>query len=328
MSVIIEDIIFNYDNFNLSVELEIASGEFLSILGPSGSGKTTLLRLLAGFQNPEKGRILLSGRDITNLPTASRNIGMVFQDYALFPHLDVYHNISYGLKTLNSVNPASKKMSRAGINAKVTELLELVSLSGYAKRSIDELSGGEKQRVALARAIAPEPELLLFDEPLSALDVKLRKSLRREIKKIQQRIGFTAVYVTHDQEEAMSISDRIAVMNGGRITQTGSPEELYNEPADFFTADFIGIMNRLTHPEAVMFRPESCTVVSADSTVADTAGLHIEAIATSAEYSGGQYICEAATTNGESVVFYSSIKFEPGTKLFLQISRSEIKTCC
>jgi len=302
------------------VDLEIKPGEFVSILGPSGSGKTTLLRLLAGFQQPETGSIILSGRDITALPTASRNIGMVFQDYALFPHLDVFHNIAYGLKT--------QKADKDTIRAKVNELLELVSLAGYEKRRIDELSGGEKQRVALARAIAPEPELLLFDEPLSALDVKLRKGLRREIKRIQQRLGFTAVYVTHDQEEAMSISDRIAVMNNGRISQIGSPEELYNNPVDFFTADFIGILNRIRGKEELMFRPESCRITGSDEPVDRERFFYFDVAVKTAEYSGGHYQCEAETGNSDTIVFYSTVQHIPGENCKLAVAKTAAIGCC
>ena len=314
MNLSIKDIQFSYDKFSLTADLKADKGEFISILGPSGSGKTTLLRIIAGFQKPENGTIILSGRDITGLPTAARNIGMVFQDYALFPHLDVYNNIAYGLKT--------KKAGRDFIESRVTELLKLVSLDGYEKRRIDELSGGEKQRVALARAIAPEPELLLFDEPLSALDVKLRRNLRREIKSIQEQLGFTAVYVTHDQEEAMSISDRIAVMNNGRITQIGTPEDLYNNPADYFTADFIGIMNKINTPYKIMFRPESCRVISDEAE--DSVGLRLEVTVKTAEYSGGFYRCESLTGSGEIVTFYSSEKYACGIRLILEIDESGI----
>jgi ABC-type sugar transport system ATPase subunit len=236
---------------------------------------------------------------------------MVFQDYALFPHLDVYHNIAYGLQ--------SRKKSRSEIKFRVTELLELVQLSGYEHRRIDELSGGEKQRVALARAIAPEPDLLLFDEPLSALDVKLRKDLRREIKRIQRELGFTAIYVTHDQEEAMSISDRISVMNEGRICQSGAPEELYNNPIDYFTADFIGIMNKTGD---IMFRPESCQPVSASE------GGSLSIIIETCEYTGGRWICEGKTAGNELITFYSSSLILEGKKLSLRIDENKIIKCC
>ena len=315
MSLSISNIKFNYDDFSLKANIEVEDGEFVSILGPSGSGKTTLLRLIAGFQKPVSGSIILSGRNITELPTAARNIGMVFQDYALFPHMDVFNNIAYGLKT--------KKIDRERIQERVTQLLKLVNLAGYANRRTDELSGGEKQRVALARALAPEPKLLLFDEPLSALDVKLRKMLRREIKRIQRKLGFTAVYVTHDQDEAMSISDRIAVMNRGRICQFGSPEEIYNNPTDYFTADFIGTMNRLPSRDNIMFRPEACRLLSGEESNIEQY-ISLSVTVENAEYSGGYYICEAQTESGEPLTFYSPKAFHTGIKLFLRVNRSAI----
>lgn len=311
MSTIIDKLSFSYDDFKLSASLIIEAGEFHSILGPSGSGKTSLLRIIAGFQPPEAGRIVLNGREITGIPTSKRNIGMVFQDYALFPHLNVFNNIAYGLKT--------RKQDANRIKARVHELLDLVKLSGFENRSINELSGGEKQRIALARAIAPEPELLLFDEPLSALDVKLRKQLRRDIKRIQRELGFTAIYVTHDQEEAMSISDKISVMNNGAVTQTGSPEELYNNPVDFFTADFIGVMNRIDN---IMFRPEAC------NRSFEISGRQLSLKVIRSEYTGGRYLCEGHTEANELITFYSPEKIKIGEPLNIFIDEDEIKTCC
>ena len=312
----IKKIKFSYDDFNLEADLAIKNGEFLSILGPSGCGKTTLLRIIAGFNRPLSGSLILNGqKDIVALPSAERNIGMVFQDYALFPHLSVFRNIAYGLEIRKS--PAGQ------IKKRVLELLKLVKLEGYGKRKIHELSGGEKQRIALARALAPEPQLLLFDEPLSALDVKLRKELRREIRRIQQDVGFTAVYVTHDQEEAMSISDRIAVMNEGRVCQIGSPEDLYNKPADYFTADFIGTMNRISidngnSDKKLMFRPEQCSLSL--NPEAQNGDLIIEAEAVASEYRGGYYSSEAATPKNERIHFYCDSRLEYGRKIRLKIS--------
>jgi ABC-type Fe3+/spermidine/putrescine transport system ATPase subunit len=306
----IERLSFSYEDFFLNTSLEIKTGEFHSILGPSGSGKTTLLRIIAGFQKPETGRLTLNERDITGIPTSRRNIGMVFQDYALFPHLNVYNNIAYGLKTC--------RMESGKIKSRVSKLLEIVELSGYEQRKIHELSGGEKQRIALARAIAPEPELLLFDEPLSALDVKLRKILRREIKRIQQELGFTAVYVTHDQEEAMSISDRISVMNNGAVTQTGTPEELYNNPVDYFTADFIGIMNRVN---GSMFRPEACSLTPVKS------GEKVQMTVSGTEYTGGRYLCEGYNENKDLITFYSPKNIKKDSIITLYIDADGIKTC-
>ena len=318
MSLHLEKIHFEYESFSLSVDLHVDSGEFISLLGPSGSGKTTLLRILAGFQTPLEGSLVLSDRDLAGIPVAGRNIGMVFQDYALFPHLDVSGNIAYGLKT--------KKWPKQKIARRVSELLGLVSLAGYEHRRINELSGGEKQRVALARALAPEPELLLFDEPLSALDMKLRKSLRREIRKIQQRLGFTAVYVTHDQEEAMSISDRIAVMNNGRIIQTGTPEELYNSPLDWFTADFIGIMNKITADGSFMFRPESCNPAEPEHKP-EKNDISFDAVVESVEYAGGYYVCEASAGQSENVIFYSDNPVKTGEKLTLSVKAGNLMRC-
>ena len=245
---------------------------------------------------------------------------MVFQDYALFPHLSVSRNIAYGLE--------SRKTSSAVIREKVTGLLALVKLEGYEDRAIHQLSGGERQRVALARALAPEPELLLFDEPLSALDVKLRKQLRREIRSIQEKIGFTAVYVTHDQEEAMSISDRIAVMKGGRIRQCGTPERIYENPADYFTADFIGTMNMLTlsqeggPEERIMFRPEDCRLLPENHRGDQAAGtLTIGCEAVCSEYRGGYYSSEALTGSGELIRFNTDEKLHPGSKAAVRIER-------
>ncbi len=317
MSIEIKKIKFSYDDFDLEADLDIDTGEFVSILGPSGCGKTTLLRIIAGFNRPESGSIIMNGKkDITNQPSAARNIGMVFQDYALFPHLSVSRNIAYGLEI--------RKLPARVIKDRVLELLELVQLKGYEKRNIHELSGGEKQRVALARALAPEPELLLFDEPLSALDLKLRKELRREIRRIQKNVGFTAIYVTHDQEEAMSISDRIAVMNDGRVCQIGSPEQLYDEPSNIFTAGFIGTINRITIPSdeagsGMMFRPENCSLYEEGHS--DEGDTIIKVKAVSSEYRGGYYSCEAVTGNNEIIRFYCGKKLDCGLSFKLKISR-------
>jgi spermidine/putrescine transport system ATP-binding protein len=217
------------------VSLDIGAHEFFSLLGPSGCGKTTTLRLIGGFELPTGGTIELRGRDVTNLPPDKRPVNMVFQSYALFPHLDVAGNIAFGLKRRN--------VPTAEIRRRTGEILELVRLGGYEKRRTHELSGGQQQRVALARALVNEPDVLLLDEPLGALDLKLRKRLQLELKRIQVDVGITFVYVTHDQEEALTMSDRIAVMNRGRVEQVGVPEELYDRPATPFVADFIGTTN-------------------------------------------------------------------------------------
>jgi spermidine/putrescine transport system ATP-binding protein len=219
------------------ISLRIESGEFFSLLGPSGCGKTTTLRMIGGFEAPTSGRIELRGRDVTTDAPDKRPVNMVFQNYALFPHLDVGGNIAFGLRRHN--------VPRVDIQRRVGEALELVSLSGYEKRKPNQLSGGQQQRVALARALVNRPNVLLLDEPLGALDLKLRKQLQVELKRVQAEVGITFVYVTHDQEEALTMSDRIAVMHRGRVEQLGTPEELYERPATRFVADFIGTTNLL-----------------------------------------------------------------------------------
>ncbi|MGQ0664396.1 MAG: ABC transporter ATP-binding protein [Pseudomonadota bacterium] len=219
------------DTFDLSVE----EGEFLTLLGPSGCGKTTTLRLIAGFLEPSAGRIFIGGDDVTALPPQKRAVGMVFQDYALFPHLTIEENIAFG--------PTERKVPKDKIKARVKELLDLVRLPGVEKRYPSEISGGQQQRVALARAVAFPPRVLLMDEPLGALDLKLREAMQLEVRQIQQELRITTVYVTHDQTEAMTMSDRIAVMNGGRLEQLGVAAEIYNAPKTKFVADFIGRIN-------------------------------------------------------------------------------------
>ncbi len=218
-----------------SINLDIAPGELVTLLGPSGCGKTTTLRMIAGLEEPTSGAIIIGDEDVTHLPAEKRDVTMVFQSYALFPHMNVFANVAYGLKVA--------RRPRAEISQRVDEALALVGLEAYAQRSVDALSGGQQQRVALARALVMKPRVILFDEPLSNLDAKLRHHVRAEIRSLQQRLGLTAVYVTHDQEEALAISDRVVVMNSGRIEQVGSPRELYRSPATRFVADFIGSAN-------------------------------------------------------------------------------------
>jgi spermidine/putrescine transport system ATP-binding protein len=220
-----------------SVSLEIRRGEFLTLLGPSGCGKTTLLRLIAGFDTPTEGRIFLDGADVTDLPPYRRNVNQVFQSYALFPHLDVAANIAFGLEM--------KRLPRAEIAGKVRRAVSLVALDGKERARPSALSGGQKQRVALARALVCEPKVLLLDEPLSALDAKLREQMQMELKHLQRRLGITFVFVTHDQQEALTMSDRIAVMNQGAIEQIGSANEIYHRPRTRFVAEFIGEANLL-----------------------------------------------------------------------------------
>jgi spermidine/putrescine transport system ATP-binding protein len=220
------------------VDLRIAEGEFFSLLGPSGCGKTTTLRMVAGFEEPSAGRILLHGRDMVGVPPFRRDVNMVFQQYALFPHMDVFENVAFGLRR--------KKVDKGEIKRRVAEALSLVELEGRETRKPRQLSGGQQQRVALARALVNRPRALLLDEPLGALDLKLRQAMQLELKRIQREVGITFVYVTHDQEEALTMSDRLVVMNAGRIEQLGNPRELYEHPATRFVANFIGTSNILT----------------------------------------------------------------------------------
>ena len=219
------------------VDLEIRRGEFFTMLGPSGSGKTTTLRVIAGFEQPDEGSIELGGKDVSKLPPYARDVNTVFQDYALFPHMTVQDNVEYGLRV--------KKVARAERRRRAAEALALVRLESYGGRKPGQLSGGQRQRVALARAIVNRPQALLLDEPLGALDLKLRQELQIELKRIQQELGITFVYVTHDQEEALTMSDRLAVFNEGRIEQIGAPAEVYEHPASEFIAGFVGVSNVL-----------------------------------------------------------------------------------
>ena len=220
------------DQYNLAVY----EGELVALLGPSGCGKTTTLRAIAGFIEPAGGQITINGKDYTQLPPNRRDIGMVFQSYALFPHLSVFDNVAFGLRM--------RGVSNSDITSRVNEALQMVDLSEYSERRPDQLSGGQRQRVALSRSIVIEPTLLLFDEPLSNLDAKLRVNMRTEIRRLQQRLGITALYVTHDQVEALAISDRVVVMNEGVIEQIGTPEEIFSQPATAFVADFMGFVNK------------------------------------------------------------------------------------
>lgn len=237
------------EDFNL----EVKKGEFVTFLGPSGCGKTTTLRMIAGFEIPTEGQITLKGEDISKLPPYERPINTVFQRYALFPHLNIYDNIAFGLKLKTSeatykkdngkIITRKEKLSKKEIDKKVKRALEIVDLEGFEKRSVDTLSGGQQQRIAIARAIVNEPQILLLDEPLGALDLKMRKEMQIELKAMHERLGITFIYVTHDQEEALTMSDKIVVMSDGAIQQIGTPEEIYNEPKNAFVADFIGESN-------------------------------------------------------------------------------------
>jgi len=220
------------------INVDMPSGEFFSMLGPSGCGKTTTLRMIAGFEQPTEGRILLDGSDMAFTPPHKRNVNTVFQNYALFPHLNVFDNVAFGLRR--------QKVGKQELRQRVGEALGLVQLNGFEKRKPGQMSGGQQQRVALARALVLKPAVLLLDEPLGALDAKLRKALQIELKSLQQQVGITFVYVTHDQEEALTMSDRIAVMSDGRVEQVGPPQEVYEEPTTTFVADFLGVSNLMT----------------------------------------------------------------------------------
>ncbi|MCL4879621.1 MAG: ABC transporter ATP-binding protein [Anaerolineae bacterium] len=252
------------------LNLDIYDKEFFSLLGPSGSGKTTSLRLIAGFEHPSEGVIELYGQNVTRLPPYERDVNTVFQDYALFPHMNIWQNIAYGLMV--------KKVPKKEREIRVADVLEMVRLKGLEKRKPSQLSGGQRQRVALARALVNHPRVLLLDEPLGALDLKLRQQMQIELKAIQQRVGITFIYVTHDQEEALTMSDRLAVFNHGKIEQVGTPSEVYENPATSFVASFVGISNILSGAAAekitgsaqpFSIRPEKIRICPPDSTVSD-----------------------------------------------------------
>lgn len=234
------------EDFNLTVR----KGEFVTFLGPSGCGKTTTLRMIAGFEFPTEGQILLNGKDISHIPPNLRPINTVFQRYALFPHLNVYDNVAFGLNL--------KRLPKQEVGEKVRRVLEVVDLEGFEKRKISTLSGGQQQRIAIARAIVNEPDILLLDEPLGALDLKMRKEMQLELKSMHERLGITFIYVTHDQEEALTMSDKVVVMSDGMIQQTGTPEEIYNEPKNAFVADFIGESNIFEGRMAASMTVEFC----------------------------------------------------------------------
>ncbi|MFN8151311.1 MAG: ABC transporter ATP-binding protein [Solirubrobacterales bacterium] len=237
------------------VDLDIRHNEFFTMLGPSGSGKTTMLRMIAGFEVPDRGTVEVSGRDVTNLPAYDRDVNTVFQDYALFPHMTVAENVEYGLRIA--------KVGKAERGERRDSALDMVRLDGYGERKPNELSGGQRQRVALARAIVNRPRVLLLDEPLGALDLKLRQQLQVELKRIQREVGITFVYVTHDQEEALTMSDRIAVVNEGKIEQIGAPEAVYERPDNAFVAGFVGISNIVERPSGdFTIRPEKIRVLA------------------------------------------------------------------
>lgn len=251
--------------------LQIEEGEFITLLGPSGCGKTTMLRMIAGFEFPTSGKIWLDGADIGQLPPHKRGMSMVFQSYAIFPHLTVFENIAYGLRV--------QRVSKANMAKRVDRVLEMVELEGYGSRTPEQLSGGQQQRVALARALVMEPKVLLMDEPLSNLDAKLRDQMRTEIRRIQQQLGITSIYVTHDQTEAMTMSDRVVVMNVGEVAQVGPPLDIYRKPNSRFVADFIGRAN---------FVKGTIKAISDGTLTVDALGRTLDVSAVSADYRVGQ----------------------------------------
>ncbi|RUT35872.1 ABC transporter ATP-binding protein [Paenibacillus zeisoli] len=268
--LLIENVNKTYNSTSVlhELNLEVMEGEMVTLLGPSGCGKSTLLRCISGLTDMDKGSVHLEGRNITPLAPKDRNVGMVFQSYALFPNMNVYDNIAFGL--------SMKKKSSQQIKSRVEEMLQLIDLTEKAKSYPHELSGGQQQRVSLARSLAVEPKLMLMDEPLSALDAKIRKHLRTELRQIQKRVGMTMLFVTHDQEEALTISDKICLMNQGRIVQTGSPDEVYSKPKDEFAARFIGSYNVLSGEELSMLLAEPAYSKSAGKYALRPEAIHVK----------------------------------------------------
>ncbi len=321
--------IFDSETVIEDFSLEVKRGEFVTFLGPSGCGKTTILRMIGGFDKPTSGEILLNGQDIAPLPPNLRPVNMVFQKYALFPHLNVYDNVAFGLKL--------KKMDKNEMDARVKKALEMVDLEGFEKRSVNTLSGGQQQRIAIARAIINEPKVLLLDEPLSALDYKMRKEMQLELKQMHKKLGITFIFVTHDQEEALTMSDKVVVMSDGEIQQVGTPEEIYNEPANVFVADFIGESNifngrmageRLARFAGAVFecvddyavgraidaviRPEDIEIVSVQDG-------QISGEVISSDFKGTFYI--VVVQSGKYEIEIHSLKyFSPGTQVGMKIA--------
>ena len=322
------------DDLNLSIK----ENSFVTLLGPSGCGKTTTLRIIAGFIKPDKGNVIFDGVDITDLPPNERQLNTVFQKYALFPHMNVRDNIAFGLNI--------KKKSKSYIDDKIKYALKLVNLDGYEKRNVESLSGGQQQRIAIARAIVNEPKVLLLDEPLAALDLKLRQEMQYELKKLKNELGITFIYVTHDQEEALTMSDTVVVMNQGYIQQLGTPEQIYNEPENAFVATFIGDSN-IVHgvmledylveifgspfkcidsgfgkrqPVDVVIRPEDVDIVDINSDKAILKGKMIGAI-----FKGEMYEMECRTSDGFEWLIHSTDLVEPGKEVGIFVEPENIQ---
>ncbi|MDR0384016.1 MAG: ABC transporter ATP-binding protein [Christensenellaceae bacterium] len=333
---------YNGEGAVSNTSFTIDEGEFVTILGPSGSGKTTILRMLAGFEMASSGTILIDGKDMTKIPPNKRPVNTVFQKYALFPHLDVFENIAFGLKLKRiKVNDGERLLSVGEIKSKVQEALSLVGLKNYGDRDIDNLSGGQQQRVAIARAIVNEPKVLLLDEPLSALDLKMRQEMRIELRRLHKELGITFIFVTHDQEEAMTMSDRIIVMKDGIIQQIGTPKQIYDEPSNAFVADFIGDSNiikgkfikdfqveflgkkfecvdkgfKRNEIVDVVLRPESIEVVKKDA--------QIEAKVLYSIFEGSYYNITVEIKK-QKLVIETIRRYEDGAKIGLWIEPDEI----
>ena len=271
------------------IDLDIAQGEFITLLGSSGCGKTTTIRIIAGLEMPDEGRVILDGTDITDLSPDKRNVNTIFQNYALFPHMNVADNISYGLKI--------RKVAKAERRAKAEEMLKLVQLEGYGDRKVSELSGGQKQRVAIARALVNEPKVLLLAEPLGALDLKLRRQMQLELKRMQKQLGITFIYITHDQEEAINMSDRIAVMNNGLFEQIGTPDEVYYRPKTSYVANFVGNANIIREDGKTYAVRSENVVIDENGAVANRTAKVLEK-----SFAGGQLRIEFELEDGQHVV--------------------------
>lgn len=328
----LQNLNLTYPDFTLNISFSVNQGELVSLIGPSGCGKSTTLSLISGLLSPDSGTIAMNGVPVQDIPVWKRDIGMVFQDYALFPHMNVAQNIAYGLKL--------QKLPKEVRDQNVQNLLQLMHLEGYEKRSIHELSGGERQRTALARAVALKPRLLLLDEPLSALDAKLRITLRSEILKLHRKLGLTTIYVTHDQEEALAISDRVVLLRNGSIEQIGTPEEMYKKPVSLFASHFIGrsttlplslvsqqlkdadqaLWETLSSGMYLFFRPEWVSLESANP------AQHLiceDAVLDYVEYSGKEYVCKFIWQNQEILV-NTFDRLKPGSKNNLSIPFSKL----
>ena len=302
-----------------NVSLSIRPGEFFAFLGPSGCGKTTLLRLIAGFNTAQSGRVVIGGRDISPLPPWARDVGMVFQSYALWPHMSVAKNVAFGLE--------ERRLPRDEIAARVDDALDLVNLKHLKDRKPSQLSGGQQQRVALARTVAVRPKVLLLDEPLSNLDAKMRVEVRRELRALQQTLKLTTIFVTHDQEEANTVCDRIAVMNDGSVQQVGTPMELYDRPANLFVANFLGSANIIAAPDGkMMFRPQHVRM----SSTAVHDGMALEGTVSGREFLGGVLRYSITTAKGDIIADepygLSAVVREVGEQIYVTVSSAHTRS--